>query len=498
MRLRPLSIIVFACAVAAGSVPAASGTSHLSTRPGDCRERVNDTIAKLEQCIQKAELWGELAQFQRIADDNPGPSGHGNRDTGTPGYAASVKHVATLMRRAGYDVTIQAYAYTAFELSGTPQFATHDRAFVPERDWFVARLSGGGSITAPVEPPSGSAAGCDPGDFAAFRRGNVALLERGDCTYDTQVANAQAAGAGAVILYDAEEGSAHEARLIEPAAVPVAGLTTYALGAGLLREYQSGRSPTVHLSITMQRTSGEDYNLIADSPYGDPNHLVAVDAHLDSIYGAGMLDNASGSTTILDIALNLAKTPTKNKLRYIWFGGEELGLLGSRYYTRHLTQAQLRQFAFDVDVDVTATPNFDVLVADPMYAFNVKRFPRGVVPRSEIGNELFADFFKRSGVASEPARFGNAGTDSNSFSLVGIPNTGILTAQDCCKHGWETAIWGGYLGNYEGDIPSFNGGCVDYPHRWCDNLSNNDAAVFELASRAVADVTLRLANRPFR
>jgi len=42
-----------------------------------------------------------------------------------------------------------------------------------------------------------------------------------------------------------------------------------------------------------------------------------------------MLDNASGSAAILDIAQQLKNTNTRNKLRFIWFGGEELGLLGT-------------------------------------------------------------------------------------------------------------------------------------------------------------------------
>ena len=41
-----------------------------------------------------------------ISDQNPGTDGHGNRDTGTPGYRASVDYVAGRMRQAGYAVTI--------------------------------------------------------------------------------------------------------------------------------------------------------------------------------------------------------------------------------------------------------------------------------------------------------------------------------------------------------------------------------------------------------
>jgi hypothetical protein len=135
-----------------------------------------------------------------------------------------------------------------------------------------------------------------------------------------------------------------------------------------------------------------------------------------------------------------------------------------------------------------------MLVAAPAEAHNAPKFPKNVIPQSRIGNALFADFFKAAGVISQPARFGNDGTDSNAFSRVGVPNSGILTQQDCCKKAWETTLWGGFLGNYEGKIPSFNGGCVDNPHRWCDNLSNNDPFVFELASQATAYVTFELAN----
>ena len=85
------------------------------------------------------------------------------------------------------------------------------------------------------------------------------------------------------------------------------------------------------------KPNADDYNVIAESKGGDKNHVVVVDAHLDAIYGAGMLDNASGSATILDIAQQMKNVNPLNKLRFIWFGGEELGLLGSTYYVNNLS-----------------------------------------------------------------------------------------------------------------------------------------------------------------
>jgi Peptidase family M28/PA domain len=488
MIVRPvlLSILAAGWISAAASAPATS----------DCRTRVNDTRAKLLECIQAGALWHHLAHFQKIADANP-HDGHASRDTGTPGYLASVDYVAHLMRNAGYRVTIQPYEWRRFEILGTPAFAVDGETSIT--DWSVARLSGSGTVAAPMQPAD---SGCSAKAFAGFARGRIALLRRGSCAFDTAVANARDAGAGAVVLYNddgngeagrgARDGRAFPATLETPADIAVVGVLSYAQGAALAARASAGA--LARIDIRTQHKSDTDYNLIADSPFGDPRRTVVVDAHLDSIHGAGMLDNASGSTTILEIALNMARTHTRNRLRYIWFGGEELGLLGSHHYVNTLSAEELGRIAFDIDVDVTATPNFDVLIADPANARNVEKFPPNVVPRSKIGNRAFADYFRSAGIVSRSAGFGNDGTDSNAFSLVGVPNTGILTQQDCCKKEWEVALWGGFLGNYEGKVPGHDGGCVDRANRWCDNLSNNDRFVFEFVSKATAAVAFTLAN----
>lgn len=58
------------------------------------------------------------------------------------------------------------------------------------------------------------------------------------------------------------------------------------------------------------------------------------DATGDSIYN-GARDNAVGTTTVLSMAKNLAKYPTKRSALFILFTGEERGLLGSSYYVEN-------------------------------------------------------------------------------------------------------------------------------------------------------------------
>ncbi len=498
----------------AGATGDDGGSSSLPSRY-TCQHRDNQTSDQLLACIRQPWLWSHLVDFQRISDQNPDAQGHGNRNTGTSGYKASVDYVANLMRQAGYQVTVQSYPYWSPLVEGTPGFEVAGRRFQWNRDWFVAHLSPGGTVAAPMQALGGQGSGCGSAEFSHFVAGHVALLQRGDCSYDEQVNNAVQAGASAVIVYNdpdrsflpdflsgyhnagPEDGRAFQAKLHHPAPIPVVGVISNAAGSALRQQLQQGKPLPVKLNISTRIQSGTDYNLIAESPYGNPDQTVVVEGHLDAIYGAGILDNASGSSTILEVALSLAHTPTLNRLRYIWFGGEELGLLGSKYYTQHLSTTELQKLVFDIDVDVTATPNYDYVIADPGHAPNAKHFPANVVPDSQIGNQFFADYFSSIDVPSQPASFGNEGTDSNSFALVGVPDTGILTMQDCCKRQSEVDIWGGYTGDYEGKVPGFLQACVDHPNRWCDNLDNNDPAVMEIASKASAYTILQIANHAF-
>jgi hypothetical protein len=240
----------------------------------------------------------------------------------------------------------------------------------------------------------------------------------------------------------------------------------------------------------------DDWNVIAESKGGDKNHVVVVDAHLDAIYGAGMLDNASGSATILDIAQKMKNVQPLNKLRFIWFGGEELGILGSAYYVNNLSSDELSHIGYDLDADVTATPNYIVGVLDPaapdFFGGTVtNKFPNRVYKASTVARDQAVSYFDSIGLNHE--FLGPTGTDAISFNEVGIPASGLLTGQDCCKTQHEVDLFGGYLGNYEGNIPSFDGGCVDNPFLWCDNLSNNDPNVLTFMSKAFASMVVQMA-----
>jgi len=519
MGLRLLPAWLIPLCVAAGLFVPSSASAVSSAA---CNARANDTPQKLIPCIKTDDLWNHMKALQQIADDNPSPAdGHPSRNSGEPGYKASADYVAGVMKKAGYDVTIQPYKFTYYAYQEPPTFSEVSptaHTYALSSEWNPGQSTGtatdvelqpAGGIVIPPTPTPSSASGCSPGDFSGIS-GKIALVQRGTCNFGVKVQNAEAAGAVGVVIFN--EGNPGRTAVFSGSlsdangnpiipTIPVA-FVSFDTGNALYSEYQSavqnGTTPP-HLTLSIKalvNPNADDYNVIAESKTGDPNHVLVVDAHLDAIYGAGMLDNGSGSVTILDIAQQMRKVHPRNKLRFIWFGGEELGLLGSKYYVNNLTPTELSKIGYDLDSDVTATPNYIIGILDPaapdFFGRTVStQFPQNVYEPSKVSRDQSIKYFDSIGKNHE--LFSPVGTDAFSFNMAGVPASGMLTGQDCCKTQDEVNLFGGELGNYEGNLGTSDGGCVDNPFRWCDNLNNNDPQVLTFMSKAFANTTVRMA-----
>ena len=94
-------------------------------------------------------------------------------------------------------------------------------------------------------------------------------------------------------------------------------------------------------TVSEERTT---YNVIADSPWGDPNRVVVVSAHNDSVdAGPGINDDGSGIAMDLELARQLGEKGQKprNHVRFLWVGAEEEGLVGSGFYVESLSPTEL-------------------------------------------------------------------------------------------------------------------------------------------------------------
>jgi hypothetical protein len=89
-----------------------------------------------------------------------------------------------------------------------------------------------------------------------------------------------------------------------------------------------------------------------------PDEVVVVGAHLDSWNpGTGAQDNGTGAATVLEVAraVQALKRPPRRTMRFILFGGEEQGLLGSTAYARQ-HEAEMPKIDAVVITDTGAEP----------------------------------------------------------------------------------------------------------------------------------------------
>lgn len=103
-------------------------------------------------------------------------------------------------------------------------------------------------------------------------------------------------------------------------------------------------------------------NVILTIP-GQSERKIIVGAHYDSLPYPGASDNASGTALLLESAQRMLHQDNYHTLVYIFFGAEEVGLLGAQYYVNTLTYAQRRDIVMMVNADVLFEGPYMVYVA---------------------------------------------------------------------------------------------------------------------------------------
>ena len=110
---------------------------------------------------------------------------------------------------------------------------------------------------------------------------------------------------------------------------------------------------TVRLTLVQEENERDSHNVIATLPGTEcPDEEIYFVAHYDSTpYSNGVYDNGAGSAIILEMMRHFIANPPRRSLRFIWFGSEERGLLGSKYYvSAHESELEKMQLLINVDM----------------------------------------------------------------------------------------------------------------------------------------------------
>ncbi|SFP27141.1 aminopeptidase S [Amycolatopsis arida] len=218
------------------------------------------------------------------------------------------------------------------------------------------------------------------------------------------------------------------------------------------------------------------YNLIADWPYGDPNNVLMAGGHLDSVTaGPGINDNGSGSAGLLEVALTVSREGLRpnRQLRFGWWGAEELGLVGSRYYVNSLTSTERSRIRGYLNFDMIGSPN------PGYFVYSASGQPSG---SATLENALRAGF-QAEGVPIELTSVGGR-SDHASFARAGIPVGGTFSGAEGYKSSAQARKWGGTAG------APFDR-CY---HRSCDTTSNISSTALDRHTDVIAHAVYSLAG----
>jgi len=180
---------------------------------------------------------------------------------------------------------------------------------------------------------------------------------------------------------------------------------------------------TVDLAIDQEWISDyQSQNVVAFIP-GQVDSMIVFSAHFDHLgrmgkdtYIAGASDNASGSAMLLDLADYYVEHPPKYNTVFIWFAGEEAGLVGSKFFVEH-PLFPLNKIKFLLNPD---------LMADAKKGITV------------VNGSIFNDAFDRLNAINEresllnqvKARGAAANSDHYPFYEKGVPSFFIYTEGD--------------------------------------------------------------------
>ncbi len=139
------------------------------------------------------------------------------------------------------------------------------------------------------------------------------------------------------------------------------------------------------------------------------------DATGDTIYN-GARDNAVGVTTVLSVAENLAKYPTKRSALFILFTGEEKGLLGSQYYVEN-PALPLKQMVYCFNSDNAGYNDTSVATIVGLGRTTAEKNIKNAA--TEFGLQAIDDPAPEQGLfdRSDNVHFAKAGIPAPTFSL---------------------------------------------------------------------------------
>ena len=390
--------------------PTAALVAGPKEEPAATSEPGPATLAGTGSGAESSAVFGDLALLEEKALSyltelavDVGP-----RTSGTDLEVAAADFLVARVQELGYDPEVQEFTWDS------PTATLDVELPGPQGNLDVNILTG---------TPSGQAGGPlvfvglgKPADIPADElEGKIALIERGEVTFGSKVAEAHNAGAVAAVIFNNVSGS-FRGTLGGRSQIPAVSLSQ---ADGLKLKELMEQGEMVEATVSVQENAVPSRNLIAELP-GTGDGILVVGAHYDTVPDSiGASDNSSGMGALLAIAEAISSRSFPFTVRFIAFGSEETGLHGSEYYVESLSADELAKIYLMVNLDSVGSGTHLRLSGD--------RWAANYVKETADREGISLDLSSRSGRGgSDHANFRNAWVPvlfflSNDLSRINTP-----------------------------------------------------------------------------
>ncbi|CAF1004987.1 unnamed protein product [Rotaria magnacalcarata] len=343
--------------------------------------------------------------------------------------------------------------------------------------------------------------GCSDDDWLAARpapAGLVAIVKRGGCAFQSKGTLASKYNVAALLLYNDGTTPSNmrptKINLGQNNRVPALFLS-YDLGKSLVTAANDpSQVATVRLTIVTDNELNPVGNICADTTTGDPTQTIVIGSHSDSVpAGPGINDNGSGSAANLALAaalsslLQTSNYPAyKYRIRFCWWGAEELGLLGADYHVSEAIKSsvvgeRIADYLVNINLDMLGSPNFIFGIYDGKTASSTT--PATAKPGSNKMTALFQDWFNRNQLPWDYTNF-DGRSDYGPFLAAGIAAGGLFSGADAMKTTEQVNRYAAMLGRNLSGMASIRQD-ICY-HQSCDKTTNINKFALEKMVKATA------------
>ena len=316
-----------------------------------CDSNTNENLSKDDLSNIKFKNFSKEVSSDNIYNDIEKLSSKDNaRMAGDSGESETADYISKKFEDMGLTVEEQEFPLCVFKNNKAELKLTSPEEKIIESKvlQFSKPTPSGGISTEVVVANSGNYTDLQKIDV----KDKIVLLPDRSITFKEATSNASALGAIGIIFYIEDSNEIPLGTLKDESTIPA--FMIHVDDAKYLKSLvKNGQSPKVSMFADCECKDTTSKNIIGTlKSKKEGAKTLIVGAHYDGVDTPAANDNGSGISTILEVSRVLSKKDFNCNIKFIAFGAEEVGLLGSSHYTSSMSQNEFDNIIAMINADM--------------------------------------------------------------------------------------------------------------------------------------------------